>query len=81
MGAPVELLVTLGTSASFLAGALSRWLIERERQRRSDVTIKVTGSDGHEVVVSARGPDTEPILRTVLERSVGPALPDSPQDR
>lgn len=86
MGVPVELVVALVTSASFLAGALSRWLVERERQRRCDVTIKVTGPDGRQVSVSARRvPNSEQVLRAALETSnpgsITPALPDTAQDR
>jgi hypothetical protein len=88
MGGLVELVVALVTSAGFLAGPLSRWLIERERQRRCDITIKVTGPDGRQVSVSARRmPDSEQVLRAVLEPpppdtgSTGPALPDAAQDR
>src|SRR5262249_3873980 len=83
MGAPVELVVALATSASFLVNALSRWLIERERQRRCDITIKVTGPDGRQVSVSSRGtPNSEQVLRAALEisASTGAALPDAAQD-
>ncbi|MGI8332367.1 effector-associated constant component EACC1 [Actinomadura scrupuli] len=90
MGAPVELVVALATTAGGTAGvlarALSRWLIERERQRHSDVTIKVTGPGGRQVQVSARRvPDSEPLLRAVLEAAdpdpaPPPARPDADPD-
>lgn len=78
MGAPIELVVALATSASgtmaVLARAISRWLVERERQRRSDVVIKVTGPDGRQVSVSAhRVADSQELLRSILDR----AEPDS----
>lgn len=84
MGAPVELLVALTPPFAILIGALSRWLIERERQRRCDITIKVTGPDGRQVSVSARAmPNPEQALRAALDASspTGPALPDTAQDR
>lgn len=88
MGAPVELGVALSVSASgtvaVLAGALSRWLIERERQRRCDVTIKVTGPGGRQVQVSARRvPDSEQMLRAVLESAApDPAIqPEAAPDQ
>nr|WP_243710909.1 hypothetical protein [Actinomadura sp. KC216] len=77
MGAPIELVVALTTSAgatmTIVARSMSRWLIERERQRRSDVVIKVTGPDGRQVSVSAkRVADAEDLLRMILE----PVEPD-----
>ncbi|WP_248965451.1 effector-associated constant component EACC1 [Sphaerisporangium perillae] len=84
MGAPIELVVVLASSASgvatVLARALSRWLIERERQRRADITIKVTGRDGRQVQISGRRvPDSEQLLRAVLEAT--PDLEDEPVHR
>jgi hypothetical protein len=53
-----------------LARSLSVWLV----QRRSDLTVNVTGPDGRQVSVSARRvTDPEQILRAVLE----PATPES----
>jgi hypothetical protein len=88
MGAPVELVVALtsaGGLAAVLARTLSSWLVERERQRRSDVTVKVTGPDGRVVQVSARRvPDSEQLLRSVLESSAtdwAAPLPEAPRER
>lgn len=72
MGAPIELIVALATSTggtmTVLARAMTRWLIERERQRRSDVVVKVRAPDGRQVSVSAqRAADSEALLRTILE--------------
>jgi hypothetical protein len=66
MGAPTELLVVASAAGvmTALARSLSVWLT----QRRSDLTVKVTGSDGREVSVSARRvTDPEQLLRAVLE--------------
>jgi Effector Associated Constant Component 1 len=90
MGAPIELVVALATTAggvaTVLARSLSTWLTERERQRRSDVTIKVTGPGGRQVQVSARRvPDSEQLLRAVLESAApdpaAPAPPEPGQDQ
>lgn len=74
MGAPIELVVVLATTttavASALARSLSTWLV----QRRSDLTVTVTGPDGHQVSVSSqRVADPEKLLRSVLE----PARPEA----
>lgn len=71
MGAPTDLVVEIsaalaGASAVWaaLSKSLSVWLV----QRRSDVTITVTGPDHRQVSVSAkRVADAEQILRSVLE--------------
>lgn len=68
MGAPIELVVILATAtvpvASVLARSLSTWLI----QRRSDLTVRVTGPDGRQVSVSSRRvADPEKLLRAVLD--------------
>ena len=73
MGAPIELVVVLATATtavtSALARSLSTWLV----QRRSDLTVKVTGPDGRQVYVSSRRvADPERLLRTVLD----PAEPE-----
>jgi hypothetical protein len=73
MGAPIELVVILATAtvpvASALARSLSTWLV----QRRSDLTVTVTGPDGRQVSVSSRRiADPEKLLRAVLE----PAAPE-----
>jgi len=75
MGATTELVVQ---TAAVMAGAgvmtalarsLSVWLV----QRRSDLTVKVTGPDGRQVSVSARRvANPEQLLRAVLE----PATPE-----
>jgi hypothetical protein len=55
-----------------LARSLSVWLV----QRRSDLTVKVTGPGGRQVSVSARRvADPEQLLRAVLE----PATPGQPE--
>lgn len=58
-----------------LARSLSVWLV----QRRSDLTVKVSGPDGRQVSVSAqRISDPEQLLRAVLEptlsKSAGEAV-------
>jgi hypothetical protein len=70
MGATTELVVqaavaVAGASAmTALARSLSVWLV----QRRSDLTLKVTGPGGRQVSVCARRvSDPEQILRAVLE--------------
>jgi hypothetical protein len=73
MGAPIELVVVLATATtavtSALARSLSTWLV----QRRSDLTVTVTGPDGRQVSVSSRRvADPEKLLRAVLE----PAAPE-----
>lgn len=91
LGVATELVVALvatpaGSAAAVLARALSAWLTERERQQRSDVSIQVTGPDGRQVSVSAkRAPDSERILRLVLEPEVfnsieHPASAEASQD-
>lgn len=70
MGVPIELVVVLATTtvpvASALARSLSTWLV----QRRSDLTVTVTGPDGRQVSVSSRRvADPEKLLRMVLEPS------------
>lgn len=72
MGASIELVVVLATAtpavASVLARSLSTWLV----QRRSDLTIKITGPDGRQVTMSGRRvADPEKLMRTVLD-SVAP---------
>ena len=80
MGAPIEVVIQVG---AVLAGAsavwaavaksLSVWLV----QRRSDLTITVTGPDGRKVSVSAkRVADPEQILRSVLETTGSTVLSD-----
>jgi Effector Associated Constant Component 1 len=78
MGAPIELAVVLATAttavASALARSLSTWLV----QRRSDLTVTVTGPDGSQVSVSSRRvADPEKLLRAVLDPVV-PELLDGP---
>jgi Effector Associated Constant Component 1 len=73
MGAPIELVVVLATAtipvASALARSLSTWLV----QRRSDLTVTVTGPDGRQISLSSRRiADPEKLLRAVLE----PVLPE-----
>jgi hypothetical protein len=75
MGAPIELVVVLATAtvpvASALARSLSTWLI----QRRSDLTVTLTGPDGRQVSVSSRRvADPEKLLRTVLDPSASEPL-------
>jgi len=78
MGAPIELVVVLATATTAMASALARsvstWLV----QRRSDLTVTVTGLDGRQVSVSSqRVADPEKLLRTVLDPVV-PELLDGP---
>lgn len=72
MGTPIELVVILATAtvpvASALARSISTWLI----QRRSDLTVTVTGPDGRQVSVSSRRVvDPEKLLRAVLDPQIG----------
>jgi hypothetical protein len=70
-----------------LARSLSVWLV----QRRSDLTVTVTGPDGRQVSVSAqRVGDPEQLLRAVLEpaspqaaaeTAAQPDPPDEPDTR
>jgi hypothetical protein len=86
MGAPIELVVVLATAAvpvaSALARSLSTWLV----QRRSDLTVTVTGPDGRQVSVSSRRvADPEKLLRAVLEPVApepldGPTLPETDRE-
>jgi hypothetical protein len=72
MGAAAELVIEAAASGVMiaLARSLSVWLI----QRRSDITVMVTGPDGRQVSVAARRvADPEQILRGVLE----PAAPQA----
>lgn len=78
LGASTELVVVLATSGSgtvaVLARAISRWLIERDRQRYSPVTVTVTRPDGGQISVSTpRAGEAEQLLRTALE--AGPLDP------
>lgn len=75
MGGPLVLEIALATPmvVRALSQALQVWLV----QRRSDTTIKLTGSDGMQVSVSNKGP-TRPEqllveIRTVLEKPSPPA--------
>jgi hypothetical protein len=68
MGAPIELVVILATATTAtvpaLARSLSTWLV----QRRSDLTVTVTGPNGRQVSVSSRRvADPEKLLRAVLD--------------
>jgi hypothetical protein len=72
MGGTADIVVQLAATAggagalwAALAKSLSVWLT----QRRSDVTVTVTGPDKRKVTVSAhRVGDVESLLRTVLDR-------------
>jgi hypothetical protein len=84
LGVSTELAVAMVTSGSgtvaVLARAVSGWLIERERQRHSDVTVNVTMPDGGQVAVSVRrAAESEQILRTALEAATSGPLPSSDQ--
>ena len=80
MGATPELVVGLSAAAGVataLARSLSVWLL----QRRSDVTVIVTGPDGRHVAVSARRvADPEKLLLEVLESSPVAGLEESSTD-
>ena len=84
MGAPTDLVVQVsaalaGASAVWaaLAKSLSVWLV----QRRSDLTVTVTGPEGRKVSVSAkRVADPEQILRSVLETTTPMVLSDPGAD-
>jgi hypothetical protein len=69
MGALPELIaVAIGSGgvASVLAGSLSTWL----SQRKSDITLKVTGRDGRTVELNAqRVADADALLREVLQET------------
>ncbi len=84
MGAPTDLVVQVsaalagaGAVWAALARSLSVWLV----QRRSDLTITVTGPEGRKVSVSAkRVADPEQILRSVLETTTPTVLSDPAAD-
>jgi hypothetical protein len=60
----VVLATTTTVVVPVLARSLSVWLV----QRRSDLTVTVTGPDGRQVSLSSRRvADPEKLLRTVLE--------------
>jgi hypothetical protein len=70
MGASTELVVQAAATvagAGALWAALSRSLSVWLTQRRSDITVKVTGPDGRQVSLNAkRVADPEKLLREVL---------------
>lgn len=84
MGAPTDLVIQgsaalAGASAVWaaLAKSLSVWLV----QRRSDLTITVTGPDRRSVSVSAkRVANAEQILRSVLETTTPTDSSDPVED-
>jgi hypothetical protein len=84
MGAPTDVVVQVGAALAgasavwaALAKSLSVWLV----QRRSDLTITVTGPEGRKVSVSAkRVADPEQLLRSVLETTTPTVLPDPSAD-
>lgn len=84
MGATTDLVIEVsavlaGASAVWatLAKSLSVWLV----QRRSDLTITVTGPDRRKVSVSAkRVVDAEQILRSVLETTTPTDSSDPGED-
>ncbi|WP_394620230.1 hypothetical protein JNUCC0626_14335 [Lentzea sp. JNUCC 0626] len=67
MGVATELVVAAGAAvplASVLARAVTTWLV----QRRSDVTLTITGPDGKKVTLNAkRVKDAEALIREVME--------------
>jgi Effector Associated Constant Component 1 len=67
MGVVTELVVAVGAAvpmASVLARTVTTWLV----QRRSDVTLTITGADGKKITVNAkRVKDAEALIRDVLE--------------
>jgi hypothetical protein len=78
MGTAADLVVQVATAAgatavwAALARSLSVWLT----QRRSDVSLTVTGADGRKVTINAkRVVDAEKLVRQVLD----PA-PEAPED-
>lgn len=84
MGAPTDLVIQVsavlagaGAVWAALARSLSVWLV----QRRSDLTITVTGPEGRKVSVSAkRVADPEQLLRSVLETTTPTVLSDLAAD-
>jgi hypothetical protein len=77
MGTPIELVVAAAAAAGVLpalARVLSTWLV----QRRSDIMITVTGTDGRLVSFDAkRIADPEALLRQVLDEPPGTAASDN----
>ena len=69
MGTLTELIAVAigsGGAASVLAGSLSTWLA----QRKSDITLKVTGRDGRIVELKARRvAEADRLLREVLRET------------
>jgi Effector Associated Constant Component 1 len=78
MGAPTELVVQAAATmagAGALWVALSRSLSVWLTQRRSDITVKVTGPDGRQVSLNAkRVADPEKLLREILEIPAQPPI-------
>lgn len=76
MGIPVELLVTLSSSGGAATVALGRALRTWLEQRRSDISVTVTGGDGRSVTVSAqRISEADKILRSLLTWQEGDETP------
>ena len=76
MGAVVDVIVGVASSsaATTLAKSLQVWLT----QRRADVTIRLSGPEGREIVLDAkRIPDAERLVNTALGWTGGdpPASP------
>jgi len=75
MGPSLEIILLFATSAagviSILARSLSNWLIQREIQGRSDVTIKITpGSAGKSLLITAkRVTDLDHLLTTAVNEA------------
>jgi len=83
MGASTELVVQAAATmagAGALWAALARSLSVWLTQRRSDITVKVTGPDGRQVSVNAkRVADPERLLRQALEASTSPVVDTTEQ--
>ena len=79
MGTTSDLVIQVAAAAggatavwAALARSLSVWLT----QRRSDVSLTVTGADGRKVTINAkRVGDAEKLVRQVLD-----AVPETPED-
>jgi hypothetical protein len=69
MGAATEIVVALasgGTIGAF-ARSVTAWLVERERQRRADLTLRLKTTDGRTILLEAkRIADVESLLRDAL---------------
>jgi hypothetical protein len=69
MGAATEIVVALASSGTIgaLARSVTAWLVERERQRRANLALRLTTTDGRTILLEAqRITNVESLLRDAL---------------